>query len=216
MSNLRSSPAAAAATDSLIVNRREQIEKLRRALHQTDPNDRPARDAMTRAAAVLVPIVQREDDLYLVFIRRSDSVESHRGQVAFPGGRVDPTDTTLLDTALREAHEEVGIEPGVVDVLGGFPTMSTVSSGMLVAPFVGLLRRPVEYRIQEVEVAQVFEVSLGALADPRYRGVYEWRRDKDRPSSNFPAIFHSGQTIWGLTLRITENLLDLMEIPRPR
>jgi len=132
-----------------------------------------------------------------------------------PGGRVDPTDTTLLHTALREAHEEVGIEPAVVDVLGGFPTMSTVSSGMLVAPFVGVLKRPVEYRIQEVEVAQVFEVSLRELADPRYRGIYEWRRDKDRAASNFPAIFHSGQTIWGLTLRITENLLDMMEIPRP-
>ena len=140
MSNSRSNSAAAAATDSLFITRRRQIEKLRGALHQTDPNDRPARDATTRAAAVLVPIVQREDDLYLVFIRRSDSVESHRGQVAFPGGRVDPTDTTLLHTALREAHEEVGIEPAVVDVLGGFPTMSTVSSGMLVAPFVGVLK----------------------------------------------------------------------------
>ena len=120
----------------------------------------------TRAAAVLVPIVQREGDLHLVFIRRSDSVESHRGQVAFPGGRVDPTDATLLDTALREAHEEVGIDPHLVDVLGGFPTMSTVSSGMRVAPFVGLLKRPVEYRIQQVEVAEVFEVPLRVLARP--------------------------------------------------
>ncbi len=215
MSNSSSSIAHPAQKDSLIITRREQIEKLRLALHQSDPNDRPARDATTRAAAVLVPIVQREDDLHLVFIRRSDSVESHRGQVAFPGGRVDATDTTLLHTALREAHEEVGIEPGVVDVLGGFPTMSTVSSGMLVAPFVGVLKRPVEYRIQEVEVAQVFEVPLHALADPQYRGQYEWRRDKDRPSSSFPAIFHSGQTIWGLTLRITENLLEIMGITRP-
>jgi 8-oxo-dGTP pyrophosphatase MutT (NUDIX family) len=216
MSKSHSSAVSAAPSDSLIVTRHKQIEKLRRALHQTDPDDRPGRDAATRAAAVLVPIVQREGDLLLVFIRRSDSVESHRGQVAFPGGRVDPTDTTLLDTALREAHEEVGIEPGAVDVLGGFPTMSTVSSGMRVAPFVGLLKRPVDYLIQQAEVAEVFEVPLSALADARYRGLYEWRRDKDRPSSNFPAIFYSGQTIWGLTLRITESLLDIMEIPRPQ
>jgi 8-oxo-dGTP pyrophosphatase MutT (NUDIX family) len=216
MSNSHSSTAPRVATnDSLIVTRRQQIEKLRRTLHQTDPHDRPPQDGATRAAAVLVPLVEREGDLHLVFIRRSDSVESHRGQVAFPGGRVDPTDTTLLHTALREAHEEVGIEPQVVDVLGGFSTMSTVSSGMLVAPFVGLLKRPVNYTIQEVEVAQVFEVPLHALADKRYRGTYEWRRDKERPSSNFPAIFHSGQTIWGLTLRITENLLDMMGIPHP-
>ncbi len=104
----------------------------------------------------------------------------------------------------------------MVDVLGGvFPTMSTVSSGMRVAPFVGLLRRPVDYRIQEAEVAEVFEVPLQALVDPRYQGQYEWRRDKDRPSSNFPAIFYSGQTIWGLTLRITENLLEIMGIAHP-
>lgn len=215
MSKSNHNPAGAVADESLIVTRHQQIERLRRALHKSDPYDRPARDGVTRAAAVLVPIVHRDGDLHLVFIRRSDSVESHRGQVAFPGGRVDPTDTTLLHTALREAHEEVGIEPQVVDVLGGFPTMSTVSSGMQVAPFVGLLKRPVDYRIQEVEVAEVFEVPLRVLADPNYRGQYEWRRDKDRPSSNFPAIFYGGQTIWGLTLRITENLLDIMEIPRP-
>ncbi len=207
--------ARAAANESLIVTRHQHLEKLRRALHQTDPVIPPGHDPTTRAAAVLIPIVHREDDLYLVFIRRSDSVESHRGQVAFPGGRVDPTDATLLHTALREAHEEVGIEPHLVDVLGGFPTMSTVATGMRVAPFVGVLKRPVDYRIQEVEVAQVFEVPLRALSDPGYRGLYEWRRDKDRPASNFPAIFYAGQTIWGLTLRITENLLDMMEIPRP-
>ncbi len=215
MSKSHRNAAGATASESLILAKHEQIEKLRRALHKTDPDDRPGHHAATRAAAVLVPIVQREGDLHLVFIRRSDSVESHRGQVAFPGGRVDPTDATLLDTALREAHEEVGIEPHLVDVLGGFPTMSTVSSGMRVAPFVGLLKRPVDYRIQQVEVAEVFEVPLHVLADARYRGLYEWRRDKDRPSSNFPAIFYSGQTIWGLTLRITESLLDIMEIPRP-
>ncbi len=215
MSKSNRNVAGTAAEESLIVTRHAQIENLRRALHQTDPDDRPAHDAVEHAAAVLVPIVRRDDDLHLVFIRRSDSVESHRGQVAFPGGRVDPTDTTLLHTALREAHEEVGIEPHLVDVLGGFPTMSTVSSGMRVAPFVGLLKRPVDYRIQEVEVAQVFEVPLRVLADPSYRGQYEWRRDKDRPSSNFPAIFYAGQTIWGLTLRITENLLDIMGISRP-
>ena len=194
---------------------RDHIDKLRRALHQTDPDDRPAPDAVTREAAVLVPIIEREGDLSIVFIRRSDAVESHRGQVAFPGGRVDPGDTTLLDTALREAREEVGIERAIVDVLGGFPTMSTVSSGMRVAPFVGVLTRPVDYKIDPIEVAEVFEVPLKVLADARYRGLYEWRRDKDRPSSNFPAIFYSGQTIWGLTLRITESLLEIMQIARP-
>jgi 8-oxo-dGTP pyrophosphatase MutT (NUDIX family) len=213
MSRSHSEAAPAAAEQSLIVTRRAQIEKLRRALQQTSE---PLRhEGAPRAAAVLVPIVQRENDLNLVFIRRSDAVESHRGQVAFPGGRVDPTDATLLQTALREAHEEVGIAPHLVDVLGGFPTMSTVSSGMLVAPFVGMVKTPFDYRIQQSEVAEVFEVPLHALSDAKYRGTYEWKRDKDRPSSNFPAIFYAGQTIWGLTLRITENVLEIMGIARP-
>jgi len=202
--------AAASSGESLIITRHAAIDKLRRTLKQTDPEDRLAYDGNSRAAAVLVPIVDHDGELHLVFIRRSDSVESHRGQVAFPGGRVDPSDTSLMHTALREAHEEVGIEPTVVDVLGGFPTISTVANPILVAPFVGFLKKPIVYRIQEKEVAEVFEVPLPALSDPRYRGMYEWRRDKDRAASQYPAIFYGGQTIWGLTLRITESLLEVM------
>ncbi len=193
----------------------EHIEKLRRGLVTHGPRHRAASNAEARAAAVLVPIIERKGELHLVYIRRSDLVESHRGQVAFPGGRVDPEDRTLLDTALREAREEVNIEPHTVDVLGGFPTMSTVSTGMLVAPFVGVLTSAPAYRADPVEVAEIFEVPLSVLADARYRGRYEWKRDGGRASSHFPAIFYSGQTIWGLTLRITESLLEILGIPRP-
>lgn len=193
----------------------DHIEKLRRGLVTHGPGHRPIKHAESRAAAVLVPIIEREGELHLVYIRRSDIVESHRGQVAFPGGRVNPEDRTLLDTALREAQEEVNIEPHTVDVLGGFATMSTVSTGMLVAPFVGVLTSAPEYRADPVEVAEIFEVPLSVLTDARYRGMYEWKRDGGRSSSHFPAIFYSGQTIWGLTLRITESLLEIMDIPRP-
>ncbi len=193
----------------------EHIEKLRRGLTAHGPGHRPIKHAEARAAAVLVPIIEREGELNLVYIRRSDIVESHRGQVAFPGGRVNPEDRTLLDTALREAQEEVNIEPHTVDVLGGFPTTSTVSTGMLVAPFVGVLTSSPQYRADPVEVAEIFEVPLSVLGDARYRGMYEWKRDGGRASSNFPAIFYSGQTIWGLTLRITESLLEILGIPRP-
>jgi len=203
-----------AAEESLIVTRHRQIDSLRRALLQHDPDDRLAYNGNDKAAAVLVPMVRRHNDLHLVYIRRSDAVASHRGQVAFPGGRVDPTDATLLHTALREAHEEVGIHPEVVDVLGGFPTIKTIASGIRVAPFVGVLKEPVIYRIQEREVAEVFEVPLHALSDPKYRGQYSWRRDDTRTTSNYPAILYAGQTIWGLTLRITESLIDLMGIER--
>src|SRR5579872_1991007 len=212
MSKSHNGTASATANQSLILTRHRQIEKLRSALHQSDPADRLAYNGNDRAAAVLVPMVRHHDDFHLVYIRRSDAVASHRGQVAFPGGRVDPTDTTLLHTALREAHEEVGIHPQVVDVLGGFPTISTIASGIRVAPFVGVLKEPVIYQLQEREVAEVFEVPLHTLGNPHYRGQYQWSRETGRPTSNYPAIFYGGQTIWGLTLRITESLLDLMGI----
>jgi 8-oxo-dGTP pyrophosphatase MutT (NUDIX family) len=216
MAKPHSGAAETSSGESLIITRHAAIEKLRRELKQTDPEDRSAYDGNARAAAVLVPIVHRDEELHLVFIRRSDRVESHRGQVAFPGGRVDPSDASLLHTALREAHEEVGIHPTAVDVLGGFPTVSTIASGIRVAPFVGFLKEPIIYRLQEMEVAEVFEVPLPALSDARYRGMYEWRRDKDRTASQYPAIFYGGQTIWGLTLRITESLLEVMGAERAK
>src|ERR1700746_3914701 len=97
----------------------QRLARLRKGL---DPADRLSRHrtGRGRGTAVLMPISELDGALPVVYIRRSDHVESHRGQVAFPGGRVDPTDETLLHTALREAQEEVGIAPASVDVLGGF------------------------------------------------------------------------------------------------
>src|ERR1700724_1643079 len=102
---------------------REQIDqRLSRLRQGLEPADRLARHrtGASRGAAVLMPIFELDGDLHVVYIRRSDHVESHRGQVAFPGGRVDPTDKTLLHTALREGQEAGGIGPASVDVLGGF------------------------------------------------------------------------------------------------
>jgi 8-oxo-dGTP pyrophosphatase MutT (NUDIX family) len=189
---------------------KRHVERLRRALSPTDTPKRPAPGTAREEAAVLVPLIERQDELYVVYIRRSDAVESHRGQVAFPGGRVSPSDATLLETALREAYEEVGIEPAAVEVLGGFSTMHTVSTGLAVAPFVGLVPGAAKLHRDPAEVAEIFEVPLVALADPRYRGVYEWRHERGGFSSTFPAILYRGYTIWGLTLRITESLLVML------
>jgi 8-oxo-dGTP pyrophosphatase MutT (NUDIX family) len=196
-------------------NHRHHIDRLRGGLSRTVPEPRERLAGNRNAAAVLVPIVERDDDLYLVYIRRSDHVESHRGQVAFPGGRVDPTDATLLAAALREAHEEVGIEPHTVEVLGELPIMSTLTSGMVVAPFAGVIPSSTALRPQPEEVAEIFDVPLAALHDPRYRGDFEWRRDNGT-ASRFPAILYGGQTIWGLTLRITLNLLEILETTAAR
>ena len=185
------------------------VQRLRSALANSAPASREQLANNKNAAAVLVPIFERQGELHIVYIRRSDHVESHRGQVAFPGGRVDPGDATLLDAALREALEEVAIEPGTVDVLGAFPVMSTLTSGITVAPFAGVIPATTDLRPCPKEVAEIFDVPLSALTDSRYRGEFEWQRDGGS-TSRFPAILYGGQTIWGLTLRITLNLLEIL------
>ena len=182
------------------------IERLRQVLSKEIPVPREKLANNAKGAAVLVPIFERGGELHVVYIRRADHVASHQGQVAFPGGRVDPTDSTLLDTALREAQEEVAIDPLTVYVLGAFPEMSTLTSGIIVAPFAGVIPATSALRPCPKEVAEIFEVPLGALRDPRYRGHHEWGGNR----SKFPAILYGGQTIWGLTLRITDNLLAIL------
>jgi 8-oxo-dGTP pyrophosphatase MutT (NUDIX family) len=187
------------------------VERIRKRLATISPAPREELANKSNAAAVLVPLFERRDELHVVFIRRSDHVASHRGQVAFPGGRVDPVDATLLDAALREAHEEVGLHPSIVEVVGGFPTMHTTASGIIVAPFVGVIPPDAELKPQLSEVAEIFDVPLSALRDPKYRGDYEWTREDGGRSSKFPAILYGGQTIWGLTLRITETMLEILD-----
>ncbi len=189
-----------------------QLDLLRRKLSTVTPAPREALANKSNAAAVLMPLFERDGGLHVLYIRRSDHVASHRGQVAFPGGRVDPADATLLDAALREAHEEVGIHPSTVEMVGAFPTMQTTITGIVVAPFVGVIPSDAPLKPQLSEVAEIFDVPLTALCDPKFRGDYEWKSDGPASrSSKVPAILYGGQVIWGLTLRITLNFLELLE-----
>ena len=188
---------------------KHSLERVRRALASVEPPPREKLAGNNNAAAVLVPIFERDGDLHIVYIRRSDDVASHRGQVAFPGGRMDPEDQTILATALREAHEEVGIEPATVEVLGALPTATTYTSGIIVSPFAGVIPFSTPLRPQESEVAEIFAVPLSALSDSRYRGEHRWARDRGSVAK-YPAILYAGQTIWGLTYRITLDLLEIL------
>src|SRR5438552_12480178 len=114
--------------DEQVENIREYLESLRRKLARADTVPAPAAGSERKAAAVLLPLVERDGELRLLYTRRSDRLASHRGQVAFPGGRLDRRDPHLLAAALRETHEEIGIEPHRVEVLGSFEGQRTHST----------------------------------------------------------------------------------------
>lgn len=149
-----------------------------------------------RPAAVLAPILRREDGLSMMLTRRADHLSSHQGQISFPGGRRDPGDGSAMANALREAQEEVGLDPASVEVLGYLDDYPTISR-YLVTPVVGLVQAPVAPMADPGEVAEVFEVPMSVLLDPR---AY---RKKTLSRDGFVVPYYevtwSGYRIWGAT-----------------
>ncbi len=197
-----------------ILNIREYLEGLRRKLGLAAAVPPPRPGTERKAAAVLIPLIQREDGLSILYTRRSDRLASHRGQVAFPGGRFDPRDPNLQFSALRETHEEVGIPPDQVEILGCFRSRRTRSTEILVTPFVGLVRGSPALRPDPKEVAEIFEVPLTALRDPQYRSHHPYTNAGT--SARHPAILYAGQVIWGLTYYFTLTFLELTASTRSR
>ncbi len=189
----------------------EYFDRLRRRLTPAESAPRP-RTGNGRVAAVLAPLIVRDDAIEVLYTRRSDRIASHRGQVAFPGGGFDRRDNDLMATALRETHEEVGLDPAAIHVLGSFPGRRTFGTNIDVTPFVGVIYGMPALRADPREVADIFTVPLDALSDPRYRGQHQVNRDGT--ASGYPAILYGGQIIWGLTYHLTLTLLELL--PRAR
>jgi 8-oxo-dGTP pyrophosphatase MutT (NUDIX family) len=167
------------------------------------------------AAAVLVPLLTVADDLHVVFTRRAASLPHHQGQVAFPGGTRDAADRDAEATALREAHEEIGLHPDDVRVLGRLDEIETVASRFRITPIVGAVPHPYAWRPCPREVDTVFTVPLATLRAPGIEREELWDFDgRQIPIRLFPV---AGQVIWGATHRITRNLLDIVAriIPAP-
>jgi len=156
-----------------------------------------------RPAAVLVPIVHREDGLTVLFTRRTAHLNDHAGQISFPGGRAEPGDTSAVQTALRETMEEIGLTPERVEILGELHQYITVT-GYRVTPVVGLVTPPLELRLDEFEVAEVFEAPLKFLLDPanhqRNRVIHEGRERL------YYAVPYGQHYIWGATAGMLMNL----------
>ena len=153
-------------------------------------------EADLKPAAVLIPVFERDEGLTVLLTERSAELKHHAGQIAFPGGRMEPDDDDIGVTALRETHEEVGIAPAHVSIAGYLEPMPTVT-GFAVTPVVGLVAASASLQIDRTEVSATFEVPLDFLLDEanQRRGVRHYR-GRELPLIEF---HYSGYRIWGAT-----------------
>lgn len=160
-------------------------------------------------AAVLVPLLRIDDHPHLLFTRRASTLAHHRGQVAFPGGRHHPEeDADLETTALRETHEEIGVAPGDVRLLGPLDDIETVSTSFVITPFVGFVPHPYAWRPAPAEVDTIFTVPVQVLQAPGATRRELWDFGGRRIPIDTYAV--DGHVIWGATQRITTNLLHVL------
>ena len=163
-----------------------------------------------RPAAVLMPLVQRSDGFTVLLTQRTAHLHDHAGQISFPGGRVEEGDASATATALRETHEEIGLEPAAVDVIGRLPDY-LVATGYQVTPVVGVIEHGFSLRLDAFEVAEVFEVPLAFLMDP---ANHERRSISiGGVSRTFYAMPYQGSRryfIWGATAAMLRNLYHFL------
>ncbi len=157
-------------------------------------------------AAVLAPIYDATDGATLILTRRAWHLRSHTGEVSFPGGRFEPLDADLRATALRESHEEIGLDPSLVDVVGRLPQLTTVSSPAAIVPYVGVLAERPTLLADPGEVDAVLDVSIRELLDPDIYREEIWLRNGVEFGVTFFEL--EGDTLWGATARMLCSLFD--------
>lgn len=158
-----------------------------------------------RDAAVLIPVVDRGPEASVILTKRAESLTSHSGQVAFPGGRVDPSDSSPEAAALREAMEEIGLDAGHIEVVGRMPDYLS-ASGYRISPVLSIVRPGFDLTINPHEVDAAFEVPLRFLMDPvnhaQNSAIYQDR------AWMFYDMPYGGQRIWGVTAGIIRTLYE--------
>jgi len=181
-------------------------EKLERALAQRQKQY--IADESRIPSAVLIPLYQREGYYYIVFIRRTEKVKTHKGQISFPGGMRDVDDSSLLHTAVRESGEEIGLKKKDIKIIGELDDELTTTSNFIVTPFVGMIPWPYRFKKNKEEVAEILEVPINELLEKGYlKANTESLRGKPIESYKY---FYEGRVIWGATARILKKLLDII------
>jgi 8-oxo-dGTP pyrophosphatase MutT (NUDIX family) len=161
------------------------------------------------SSAVLIPLYKDQGQYYIVFIKRTDTVKTHKGQISYPGGGREKCDKTLRDTAIREACEEIGLRPEDIEILGEMDDEITTTSNYIVTPFVGMIPWPYKFTIEKAEVAEIISVPVSALLDKTClkTDIETLEGGIIVDSYNY---HYKGKVIWGATARILHKLLDII------
>lgn len=174
-------------------------------------------DPGSRRAAVLIPLFVKRGEPRVLFTRRTEMVEHHKGQISFPGGAADREDPDAPATALRETEEELGIPRDRVQVLGVLDDLLATVSGFIITPVVGTIPHPFPLRVNEAEIAEVFSVPLGIFRDPGRLRVEQREPPRslrelgaERGGERIDVYFytHGPHEIWGVTARIMKSFID--------
>lgn len=188
------------------------LETLRRRLDRA--LSRHPRVALDRSdlvsAAVLLPITDRGGRPHILFTKKSDAVPHHKGQFSFPGGVCEERDASRVETALREAWEEVRIPPEAVEVLGLLDDTMTRATPFVITPVVGIIREPVDFHPDGREIERVIEVPLPVLRDPAIFRTELWDRGGEQHPVHFYQVSER-DLVWGATARILKQFLELVE-----
>jgi len=163
-------------------------------------------DDNTLPAGVIIPLFEKEGAIYVLLTLRTETVATHKGQISFPGGAWEPGDSSILDTALRETQEEVGIKPEDFEIIGELDDVVAVSDH-LVTPFVGFFPYPYDFKVSDVEIAELVEIPLDFFLDDSNRrsGMREHRGKR----VTIHYYDYNEHTVWGLTAHILKGFLDL-------
>jgi 8-oxo-dGTP pyrophosphatase MutT (NUDIX family) len=183
---------------------------IREVLNGREPKNIHAGAYSHRHAGVLIPLLEDKGIYKILFTKRTDTVERHKGQISFPGGSVDKEDSSLLETALRESEEEIGLLKGDVDILGRIDDTLTVASDFIVRPFVGLVPFPYEFVINEEEVERLIIVPIDIFKTENSENSVH-AVEFEGKTYHSKAYEYNGDVIWGATARMIENLMGIIK-----